>query len=382
MSLLVTACGGGGSSADPPSNVTALAGDTVVTLTWNAASNVDYWIFYSTDPSITPGNFVNQPNAHVVREATSPHLITGLSNGVTYYFTINGRTDNGPGGSGSPAVSATPRPAGTVWFVGPSFTSSDLHGAAYATTAGFVVVGVGGQIFNSADTATWNPQTSNVTSDLFAVSNINNQYVAVGAGGTTVRSTDGVTWTATQVGVQDLYAIARTGTANVAVGANGAIATSSDAVTWLGQVSGTSANLRGVAYSGSIYVAVGDNGTILSSTDLITWTARSAGVAANLRGVTYGLGKFVAVGDGGTILVSTDGITWSVSPNPTNDTLYDVNVGTQFVAVGANGRIVKSIDGVTWTTATSNTTATLFGIGSSGTSFVAVGAGGVNVASF
>ena len=378
--LLLTGCGSG-SSADPPASVMATAGDTIVTLTWSATSGVDYWIFYSTDPSISPSNFVNLPNSHVLRDATSPIAVTGLTNGTTYYFTINGRTDNGPGGSGSPVVAATPRLAGSVWTVGPSFTTVDLHGAAFGVP-GYVTVGTGGQLFTSPDTRTWTAQNSGVTADLNAIAYIGGSYDAVGSAGTTVRSTDAVTWGTTIAGTQDLYAIAQTGTAYAAVGANGAIVTSSNSTDWIVQSSGTTVNLRGIAYSGSTYVAVGDNGTILSSTDLITWTPRTSGVSVNVRSVAFGLTTFVAVGDNGTILTSPDGTTWTAATNPTTETLNAVVVGHQFVAVGVNGRILTSTDGVTWVIATSNTTSTLYSVTWSGTGYLAVGAGGTNLSSF
>lgn len=379
-SFVLAGCGGG-HSADAPVTVTATAGDSQVTLVWNADAGVDYWVFSATDPSVSPNNFVNVANARVLRNATSPQVITGLTNGTTYYFTINGRTGNGAGGPGSPVVAATPRPAGAVWTVGPSFTPNNLNDAAYGI-AGFVAAGAGGQLFSSFDAVTWGAQNSTVTTDLNAITFLNSLYVAVGNAGTTVRSSDGVTWSSTQAGTQDLYAIVRLGATYVAVGANGAIVTSPNATTWTVQNSGTTVNLRGVAYSGSTYVVVGDKGTVLTSSDGVTWTVRTSGVTANLRAVTYGLGKFVAVGDAGTILTSTDGTTWSLSANPTTEALNAVVAGSQFVAAGVNGRIITSPDGVTWTIATSNTTATLFGLAWSGSGYVAVGAGGTDLSSF
>jgi hypothetical protein len=52
------------------------------------------------------------------------------------------------------------------------------------------------------------------------------------------------------------------------------------------------------------------------------------------------------------------------------------------VAVGSNGRILNSSDGLTWASVNSGTTAALFGVASSGTSYVAVGANGTNLSSF
>lgn len=109
MTAVLAACGGG-SASDPPPSVALTAGDSRAVISWAAESGVEYWVFYATDPSISPTNFVNVPNSHVLRNIGSPLAVTGLVNGVTYYFTINGRRDNGPGGAGSPVQAVTPGP--------------------------------------------------------------------------------------------------------------------------------------------------------------------------------------------------------------------------------------------------------------------------------
>ena len=382
VALALSACGGGGKSASPPTEVTATAGDNQVTLTWNAESGVEYWVFYATDPTVSPENFVNVAGSKVIRGANTPQVVFPLVNGTTYYFTLNGRTDGGPGGSGTPVVSATPRPSGVVWTAGTPLGTFNLNAATFGAGAGFVTVGAGGQVFSSGNGKSWTAQTSGVTNDLNGVAYVNGAYVAVGNAGTTLRSADAITWTTATAGTQDLYAIAQQGAAAVAVGAGGTVITSANGTDWTAQTSGTTVALRGVALGNSLYVAVGDNGTILTSTDLVTWTRQSSGVAANLRSITFGLGLFVAVGDQGTILTSPDGVTWSLATNPTTDALDAVAVGSQFVAAGANGRILTSADGATWLPAASGTTATLLGLGSAGTGYVAVGAAGTNLSSF
>ncbi|HZQ59907.1 MAG TPA: hypothetical protein VFC24_01080 [Casimicrobiaceae bacterium] len=381
LPVLLSGCGGG-SSASPPTEISATPGDAQVTITWNAESGVDYWIFYAPDPTIGPSNFVNVANAKVLRNASSPQVIAGLTNGLTYYFSINGRTNNGPGGSASPTVSATPRLAGAVWTVNTPLTSSNLNGLAFGAV-GFVAVGAGGQMFSSLDGRTWVTQTSGVTSDLNAIVSVNGVYVGVGNNGITVRSTDGVTWTNAVASPNTLYAMAREGSSYVAVGAAGTVVTSSSSGNdWAAQNSGTSVNLRGIAFNGSVFVAVGDNGTVLSSSDLVTWTPQVSGVTATLRSIAFGLTRFVAVGDGGTIITSTDGVTWTVDTDPTTDTLNSVVAGSQFIAAGVNGRILTSPDGVNWSVAASNTTATLFGLAWSGSAYAAVGAAGTNLVSY
>jgi len=112
--LLVAACGSSGNSADPPAQVDLVAGDGFITVTWTMAPGVDYWIFYANSPSISTSNWTDIPGSKSVIGAVSPFVATGLVNGAVYSFTINGRTNGGPGGEGSPSVSAIPRPAGTA----------------------------------------------------------------------------------------------------------------------------------------------------------------------------------------------------------------------------------------------------------------------------
>ena len=380
LPVLLAACGGGNSSS-PPTQVIATAGDSQVTLSWNGDAGVEYWIFLAPDQTISPSNFVSVPGSRVIRNASNPQSIVPLNNGTTYWFTINGRTNNGPGGSATPAVSATPRAAGSVWRLGTALGTADLNGAAFGA-AGYVAVGAGGAIFSSTDALTWSAQMSGVTNDLNAVAYLNGVYVAVGTNGITLRSTDAKTWTAVVAGNQTLYGVAPQGTGFIAAGAAGTLVTSPDGTTWTAQSSGTTANLRRVIVGNAIYVAVGDSGAIVSSTDLVTWTARAAGTGGTLRSVAYGLGRFVAVGDQGVITTSVDALTWTLSAVPTTDTLNAVAVGSQFVAAGINGRILTSTDGLTWQVATSGTAGTIFGLTATGTSFLAVGAAGLNLFSF
>lgn len=378
LPLLVAACGGGSSSA-PPTQVTATAGDSQVTLSWNGESGVEYWVFSAPDPTIAPENFVSVTGSRVIRNASNPQVIIPLNNGTTYWFTINGRTNNGPGGSGTAAVAATPRPAGTLWTVGAPLGTANVNAVAFGINAGFVAVGPAGAIYNSTDGKTWTAQSSGVTNDLYGVAYVNGVYVAVGANGITLRSIDAKTWTASVAGNQSLYGVAPQGTGFMAVGATGTLLTTADGTTWTAQNSGTTANLRSVAFGNSTSVAVGDNGTVVTSADLATWTARSAGTSANLRSVAFGLGRFAAVGDQGAITTSADATTWALATTPTTDSLAAVAVASQFVAAGVNGRILTSADGLIWQTASSGTSGTILGIAPSGFSYAAVGAAGLNL---
>lgn len=112
LAAFLAACGGGGSSAQPPTGgITATAGDGQVTITWTADAGVDYWLMYAATASAI--NMKSPPGNHawITSNVTSPLVISGLTNGVTYSFAMDGRISGGPGGAQTPSVSATPAAA-------------------------------------------------------------------------------------------------------------------------------------------------------------------------------------------------------------------------------------------------------------------------------
>ena len=386
--------GSGGSSAPPPNNVVATAKDSRVLLTWDMVPGVQYWIWESTVPGVTPLNCSSSASCYTAVNVTSPASIstyisgtsTPISNGITYYYSINGRTGGGPGGPGSLAVSATPRLSGATWTAGTAATTSSLRGVTSGTTASgtmFVVVGDGGALYSSTDigsslsngnnwvAANSNPATStNFRGATFDAALV--KYLAAGSGGVILQSLDGTNWTSTNNSAytNDLYAIANNGASTiVATGATGTILTSQDGgATWATQtIAGTPA-LNGVTYgytSSGVYrfVAVGAGGTLLWSADGTgtAWTAASLPAPITttsiFTGVTYGIvnsvGTFAAVTADGYVTTSTDGITWT-APVHVSTTLNAVTASlngytSSFVAVDNAGNIFRSIDGgVTW----------------------------------
>src|SRR5512139_3890432 len=108
--LVLAGCGSGGSSASPPTDVAVVPGDGYVTATWTMSPGVDYWIFYAPiSGNLIPEACGTSIVCVIKVHAVSPQVLSGLVNGATYSFTINGRTDGGPGGPGSASVAAVPR---------------------------------------------------------------------------------------------------------------------------------------------------------------------------------------------------------------------------------------------------------------------------------
>jgi hypothetical protein len=393
-SLLTAGCGSSGSSAAAPAGVVVVPGDGRVTVTWAMDSSVDYWLFYAMAPSISTTNWTTIPGSAVVMGATSPQVVTGLTNGAVYSFTLNGRISGGPGGSGTPSVSAIPRLAGTAtatlpapWTAGAALGADDLRGVTWGTV--FVAVGAGGAMYSSADGITWTALNSGVVSKLNAVAYRSGTYLAAGDNGTMLYSTDAINWAQqTMSSANNLNAVAASSALFVAVGANGTIVSSPDGITWTAAAnSGTTNDLYQVIFSPTgLWVAVGANGTLLTSTDASTWTAVNSGTALDLKGIAYGTstatnaGLYVGVGANGTIITSPDAVNWTAeSGSIAPGALSAISYGTQYIAVGAGGSIFTSTDGTSWAAQPSTVSTDLNAIVHGPNVYSVVGAAGVNL---
>ena len=242
-SVLIAGCGTSGDSASPPAaGLVLVPGDGIITASWVMEPGVEYWMFFGPGAGITTTNWTTITGSRSVIDVASPFVATGLGNGVVYSFTMNGRKDGGPGGEGTPTVSAIPRLAGTAtailtapWVAGTALGTSDLRGLTFGTQ--FVAVGAAGVMYSSPDGVTWTAITPPVTTNLNAALYFN-AYLAAGDGGVMLYSADAKTWTP--------------------------------------QVSGTTRNLYGIGLGAGRIVAVGAGGTIISSLDGINWTAAAS----------------------------------------------------------------------------------------------------------
>lgn len=402
VAVASVACGGA-STAPTPSGLTTVEGETTVTVTWTMDSGVEYWL-YVAPTSVAPTNnssmhgWFGLTGGQVLMKVSSPYVVTGLTNGTSYAFSVNGRISGGPGGPGAPTVNATPRLAGSSWTLGtpvapvatpPNFNSLTL-GASY------VAAGNTGALYSSTNGTSWTAITAitpPTTNNLNGASYLGT-YKVVGDLGVIYTSSDAVTWTQRSSGTtKNLYAIASNGlnlNLNVAVGEGGTILTSADGVAWTERTSNTANHLYAVtfsSYNSGTWIAVGEGGTIVTSADGVTWT-NTGHAGVDLRGVASGLNAsnsaitLVAVGASGTALSSTNSTTWTSQTltGVGTNTMNAVTYGTQFVSVGNGGMRYVSTDGTTWTQATTSaTTADLMAVVRGSLSYVAVGAVGTNL---
>ncbi len=325
--LILGGCGGGSSASPPVGGLILAPGDGYVTVSWAMSSGVDYWLYHATTngASFDPNNCASVSGCATNTNVGSPFVVSGLVNGTTYSFLMNGRTNGGPGGSPTNVFTAVPRIAGSSWITNSSTDLNTLRGVVQNGTV-FVAVGDNGAIFsstvNSAGWTTWTSWASVANPLPLPAPNLNavtygGSYLAAGAGGAILLSSDAVTWTAQTSGTpSDLNALATNGTGRyVAVGAGGTIIYSDGGATWYPANLPTTPNtLYGVTFGGSEFVAVGEKGTVLTSSDGVTWTPATSNTTNDLKGVAYGVvngvGTFVAVGADGTLVTSADGTTW------------------------------------------------------------------------
>jgi hypothetical protein len=395
---LLAGCGKQGSEAEPPANFRVVPGDASVIVSWDAEPDVDYWIFFGTGTDITTDNWANR-NGVAIPGATSPRIITGLRNGVTYSFTINGRKDRGPGGPGAPTQVAVPMVAGSTWAPGTPLGTASLNSIAAGTIItgfGVAAVGDGGAIFSGVNALPLTPAATvpSGTTNLTAVWHGLFRFFAGGPNGTLLESLDGITWVARTSGTTATIYGGTTSLTNTVVGvaSGGVVLTSTDGTSWSTQNSGTNNDLYAVTYGAQRFVAVGALGTMIVSTDGSNWGEVNDFTDRDLRGVAFGaipstegstvVNTYVAVGAGGTVLTSIDGIGWTVLPPFTTVNLTAVTYGGRFVAVGEGGAIFTSINGTDWEVQSSGTTQTLRSVVRQLSGYTAVGDQGTNVSTF
>ncbi len=96
------------SPPDAPSNVAATAKDSAVEITWDAAIGAaTYNIYLASEADVNKTNYQSKTDGQKVTDASSPHTVSGLTNGTTYYFVVTALNANGESAE-SDEKSATP----------------------------------------------------------------------------------------------------------------------------------------------------------------------------------------------------------------------------------------------------------------------------------
>ncbi|WP_269532137.1 hypothetical protein [Chitinimonas sp. BJYL2] len=412
--LVLAACNSSGTKDKPeqaPQNFTVTPGDGQVTITWTDDPALTYWVFGAAATTVTPDTYATFPEARVLWPVRSPLVVSGLTNGKTYAFTINATRSGSGAGPAATSISAIPRTAGNSW-TNSTVGTADFNAVQFNPyTSTFLSVGNGGAAYTSTDGSNWTARTTGVSADLVGLFFDNVQFLALASDGKVLTSSDAATWTAktatwdagftTQPRPRIRHLVSAAGAlVYFAVGENGTLVSAiPDLSAWVVENTGTTRNLNRGYFNSTIgFIVVGDGGTILTSpvptstTAQATrvWTQRNSGTTEDLHGIyqatvtqkdaTTGaetaVVNYFVVGKKGTILRSTDLVTWTADVSNTTQDLYALSGYSQLLAVGANGTVViRGTDGK-WMPASTGNAAQLGDLVVGGARFVAVGKAG------
>ena len=371
-----------------PTEVTAVAGNTQVTVSWTApdsdgGSPIIVYIVRS----------VQDTSKYCVSTFGTSCTVNGLTNGNSYTFIVTATNTNGTGPASSPSTPVKPLaglPSAPYFVEGNAgntqvtvtWIAADSNGS---KITGYTAKAVQDSGKHCATTGSLTCTITGLTNDTaytFIVTATN--IIGTGAPSSPSRPVTpsgipGLNWTVKYTGSANFSSVTWTGSLLVALGsgldvygdAYSTILTSPDCSTWTVRDSSKTIHLSSVTWTGSRVVAVGNN-AILTSPNGIAWTARDT-TTKNFQSVVWTGSQLIAYGFS-DIATSSDGITWTMGNYPPITWLYSVVwTGSQFVAVGLNGGIVTSPNGITWTSRNSGTANTLYSVAWTGSQLVAVG---------
>lgn len=332
---------------------TATAGDTTVTLAWDApATATSYTITRALD---------GKSFAPLATTSAATYVDKALSNGRLYSYEVQAI---GPGGDSafSAPVAATPSAAFDRWTM--RHHSATLAQVAYGAQT-FVAVGHGGTVrYSTNDGASWADATTHVSADLTRVTyDAARGFIAISSE-TVITSPDGVSWTARgPVHTDKIPLVAPNGlacnSAICVVTAVNTAFTSSDLTTWTS--SALPLRATDIAATGNGFVvggATSSGAAIAFSADGLVWALpysdTSAGVTAVLSG-SAGFTAFTSTNSGFSVIGSGDGVSWSIIGNSScasGGVSAAVLTATQLFAVcdslGA-AHVANDTSGTVWT---------------------------------
>lgn len=131
-----------GSVLQIPTGDGVTTGSGQVTVRWNpVAGATSYNLYMASDSNLDRGNYAGLPDGAKFVGVTSPHTITGLTNGKTYYFFVTA-ADAGRESEESFGSSATPTaPPGLLWRTKASMPTARLEAGAAVVNGKVYVVG-------------------------------------------------------------------------------------------------------------------------------------------------------------------------------------------------------------------------------------------------
>ncbi|MBS0154321.1 MAG: hypothetical protein JSS38_06995 [Nitrospira sp.] len=177
-----------GSVLQIPTGDASVTGNGQVTVRWNpVVGATSYNLYMASDIKLDRSNYASLPDGAKLISVTSPHTITGLTNGKTYYFFVTA-ADAGRESEESFGSSATPTaPLGLSWHTRAPMPTPRLEaGAAAVNNKVYVIGGFSGSTLATTEeydpaTDTWTTKTDMLTARRSpVVAAINNKIYAIG----------------------------------------------------------------------------------------------------------------------------------------------------------------------------------------------------------
>lgn len=340
-------------SPDAPSGVTATAGNQQVSLVWTVpvfnggVAITDYTIEYSQDAA-TWTSFSD--GTSTLRAAT----VTGLTNGVGYYFRVYAVNSVGTSSASAPSSPVTPLTVPTAPIISQITTGNALLSVAF-TAAGDGGNPISTYQYSTDGGATWQTRTVGSTSSPLVIS-------ALSTNGTTALA-NGTTYSV------KIRAVNSAGTGSSSTAVNATPTTFPGAPTSVTSTPGSSAiDLSWTAPTSNGGAAISDYVIEMSTNGGSSWTTVNDGTStattASVTGLTNGtqyIFRVSAVNSVGTGVAST--WTTSVAPRtapgtPSNLSLTpgSSSISATWTAPSSGGSTITdyvieySADGSAWTT--------------------------------
>lgn len=177
-----------GSVLQIPTGDAVTAGNGQVTVRWNpVAGATSYNLYMASDINLDRSNYAGLPDGAKFVGVISPHTITGLTNGKTYYFFVTA-ADVGRESEESFGSSATPAgPPGLLWRTrAPMLTPRLEAGAAVVNGKAYVIGGFSGNALATTEaydpvTDTWTTRADMPTARRSpVVATVNNKVYVIG----------------------------------------------------------------------------------------------------------------------------------------------------------------------------------------------------------
>lgn len=306
-----------GSVLQIPTGDTITAGNGQITIRWNpVAGATAYNIYMASDINLSRSNYTSLPNGAKFVGVTSPHTVTGLTNGKTYYFFVTA-ADAGRESEESFGSSATPTvPPGLLWRTKASMPTPRLEsGTAVVNGKIYVVGGYSGSALTTTEeydpvTDAWTTKADMPTARRSpVVAAVNNKIYAIG--GMSYINTNQVTYS---YATEEFDPSTNTWTSRASMPTGNAV----NSILGNRFIAGTTVNNK-------IYITVFNNGGVspISSTfeyDPVTnaWdTTKSSVPFGNAQYTVASLsGKLYTLTSGSFAEYTPSANTWIIRPSP------------------------------------------------------------------